>query len=224
MDLLPGFSAGALQTALMGLGLGTLCYQRGFIPLHASAVAIGGRAVALAGRHGTGKSTLAAKLADRGHLVLSDDIAPFLERREWTVLLPSSRHLRLRGDALRPLGRADAALIKANISGKPKFHVPLEQNSTAAAPPPLAALVNLIRVETDEREEPQPLHGIARVRAVARSIWRRELTNFYPGAARMTANLSLPGVRLFEFRRKRSFDTIEQACDQIEELAATVAA
>ncbi|MGZ8285404.1 MAG: HPr kinase/phosphorylase [Allosphingosinicella sp.] len=41
--------------------------------VHASCVAIGGRAVLLAGRSGAGKSDLAVRLIDRGAALVSDD-------------------------------------------------------------------------------------------------------------------------------------------------------
>ena len=41
--------------------------------VHASCVAIGGRAVLLAGRPGAGKSDLALRLIDRGAVLVSDD-------------------------------------------------------------------------------------------------------------------------------------------------------
>jgi serine kinase of HPr protein (carbohydrate metabolism regulator) len=41
--------------------------------VHASAVAIGGRAVLIGGRSGTGKSDLALRLIDRGAALVSDD-------------------------------------------------------------------------------------------------------------------------------------------------------
>lgn len=51
-------------------------HQRGLLTLHAGAIAINGRAVAIAGSKGAGKSTLVAALAARGHLFLSDDVVP----------------------------------------------------------------------------------------------------------------------------------------------------
>jgi serine kinase of HPr protein (carbohydrate metabolism regulator) len=41
--------------------------------VHASAVSIGGRAVLIGGRSGTGKSDLALRLIDRGAALISDD-------------------------------------------------------------------------------------------------------------------------------------------------------
>lgn len=55
--------------------------------LHASCVAIGERAVLLAGRSGIGKSDLALRLIDRGHQLISDDYV--LVRRIGTSLVAS---------------------------------------------------------------------------------------------------------------------------------------
>jgi hypothetical protein len=65
---------------LLGPVLGVLLRYRGVICLHASAVSINGRAVAFLGAPGAGKSTIAAALAQRGHLVLADDITALEER------------------------------------------------------------------------------------------------------------------------------------------------
>lgn len=50
--------------------------------LHASCVAIGGRAVLIEGRSGSGKSDLALRLIDRGAVLVSDD--QVIVRREGT--------------------------------------------------------------------------------------------------------------------------------------------
>ncbi|HKX07773.1 MAG TPA: hypothetical protein VJN67_06240 [Stellaceae bacterium] len=59
---------------LLGPVLAVICYLRGLLPLHASAVQIGGRAIGIAGRSGAGKSTLAVMLSRRGHAAITDDI------------------------------------------------------------------------------------------------------------------------------------------------------
>lgn len=60
---------------LFGPALSLLLYQRGLFQLHGCTVAIGERAVVLLGESGAGKSTLAAALYDRGHGLVTDDIA-----------------------------------------------------------------------------------------------------------------------------------------------------
>jgi len=67
-------------TYLLGPVLAFLLRLRGVICLHASAVAINGRAIALLGPPGAGKSTTAAAFAKLGYAVLSDDVVPLLER------------------------------------------------------------------------------------------------------------------------------------------------
>lgn len=61
---------------LLGQILGFLLHLRGYVCMHASAVAIDDRAVLFAGIQGRGKSSTAAALAKRGYPVLSDDVAP----------------------------------------------------------------------------------------------------------------------------------------------------
>jgi len=64
-----------LASYLLGPVLGIFLTLKGLTCLHASAVEIDGKAVAFAGAEGTGKSTTAAIFAERGHAVLTDDIA-----------------------------------------------------------------------------------------------------------------------------------------------------
>jgi serine kinase of HPr protein (carbohydrate metabolism regulator) len=50
--------------------------------VHASTVAIGGRAVLLAGRSGAGKSDLALRLIDRGAILVADDYTRLTRRHD----------------------------------------------------------------------------------------------------------------------------------------------
>lgn len=71
---------GDAATYLLGPVLGILLRRRGTECLHASAVALQGKAILFAGDAGAGKSTTAAAMARRGHPVLSDDIVAVTER------------------------------------------------------------------------------------------------------------------------------------------------
>jgi hypothetical protein len=68
-----------LATYLLGPIMGFLLRLRRRTCLHASAVRMGGSAVALVGDAGFGKSTTAAALALRGMPVCSEDIVPLVE-------------------------------------------------------------------------------------------------------------------------------------------------
>lgn len=62
-------------TVLVGIGLGLLLHRRGIVCLHGSVVLMDGRAIALLGESGAGKSTAAAALVASGGSLISDDIA-----------------------------------------------------------------------------------------------------------------------------------------------------
>ena len=72
--------------------------------LHASAVVIGGVAVAFAGRTGLGKSTLAASFAAAGFPALTDDCLIVKDAGEQFVAVPTYSSLRLWNDAANAVG------------------------------------------------------------------------------------------------------------------------
>ncbi len=73
---------------LIGPVLGVVLRLRGMVPLHASAVAIGEHAIALAGPAGAGKSTTAAAFARCGYPVISDDVVALQEEASRFVVPP----------------------------------------------------------------------------------------------------------------------------------------
>lgn len=88
------------RALLMGPVQAVLWHQRGLLPLHASVVAVEGKAVALAGPSGVGKSTLAAALSLKGHPVLADDMG-IIDTAHGAEVLLSTNRLRLWRDALQ---------------------------------------------------------------------------------------------------------------------------
>ena len=80
---------------LLGPVMGCVLCARGILCLHASAVAVGAAAVAVLGPKCAGKSTLAAALAQRGHAVLSDDVAVLLEDSGSFMVQPGCPRMRL---------------------------------------------------------------------------------------------------------------------------------
>ena len=61
---------------IMGSVFASLLYQRGIMPLHASALEYKGKSVIICGVSGAGKSTLALSLAKHGFRIICDDIVP----------------------------------------------------------------------------------------------------------------------------------------------------
>ena len=70
-----GASDDLIALPLLGSVMAALLHRRGTFVLHASAVCVGGTAVALVGDKGAGKSTTSALLVAGGHPLLADDIA-----------------------------------------------------------------------------------------------------------------------------------------------------
>jgi hypothetical protein len=97
-------------TYLLGPVLGFVLRLRGRTCLHASAVAVGGRALALVGPVGAGKSTTAAALAGRGCPVLADDVLPLELRGDAVLAHPAYPRLRLWPESARLLYGAEDAL------------------------------------------------------------------------------------------------------------------
>jgi hypothetical protein len=67
-------------TYLLGPILGFVLRLRGTVPLHASCIAVDGRAIGLLGAPGAGKSTTAAAFARLGYPIVSEDVVPLSER------------------------------------------------------------------------------------------------------------------------------------------------
>jgi hypothetical protein len=84
---------------LLGPILGLVLRLRGAVCLHASAVVVEGRAIALMGPAGAGKSTTAAAFAKRGCSILSDDIVTLSPDRGHFLVQPGYPHLKLWPDA-----------------------------------------------------------------------------------------------------------------------------
>jgi hypothetical protein len=96
-------------TYLLGPVLGFAMRLRGVTCLHASVVAVGESAIAIAGPAGAGKSTTAAHFSEIGHAVLADDIAALAEHDGAVHVQPAYPQLRLWPDSVAMLyGAADA--------------------------------------------------------------------------------------------------------------------
>jgi hypothetical protein len=160
-----------LRAWLLGPVLGILCNQRGLFPLHASCVRIAGNAVALTGRPGAGKSTLAAALVQRGHGLVSDDVCAIdLVASGGPMVLPSFPRLKLWEDAMERLGIAVEGVPRAP-SDRPKFHF-CQPGPFDPSPVRLCAIYLLDRTSSGESDEIRPERGAHAPHALATEIFR----------------------------------------------------
>lgn len=96
-------------TFLLGPVLGLVLRMGGVTCLHASAVAVGERAIVLVGASGAGKSTTAAAFAKLGYPILSDDIVALVEHRNTFLVQPAYPRIRLWSKSVDILyGKPDA--------------------------------------------------------------------------------------------------------------------
>jgi energy-coupling factor transporter ATP-binding protein EcfA2 len=92
------------RASLLGPVLAIVCYLRGTLPLHACALRVRGRVIAVAGRSGSGKSTIAAALSQRGHALITDDICACIQHFGRTFVLPSYPAMKLDRASLQAIG------------------------------------------------------------------------------------------------------------------------
>ena len=157
-------------------------YQRGRLPLHASAVIAGGGIVAFSGASGSGKSTLAAAMAARGHQIASDDMLAVdafdgQPPRAW----PGATRLKLSRPTLEYLGQSPDGLPLANTK-EDKLLVGAARADHAAWQEglPLRALVLLGR-GAPAVTRLRPVEAMAQWRSFVRS------TDLFPVAERPAA-------------------------------------
>jgi hypothetical protein len=142
---------------LLGSVMGHICHQRGSLPLHASAVAVDGAAIAFVGHPGAGKSTLAAHcLACAPASLMADDILVVSsDRVGYPLAHPGMPSLKLWRDALELLGRG-AGDLRPDWLRAEKFHLPMSERLGQSPLP-------LIRVYVLEDD---PKAGAARIEAI----------------------------------------------------------
>lgn len=139
-------------TYLLGPGLGYLLRLRGVTCLHASAIEVDGRAVALVGPSGAGKSSTAAAFARLGYPVLSDDIVALSEQDGCFSVQPAYPRIRLWPESVESLFGSEDSLPRITPTWDKRF---LDLGSDGyrfqSEPLPLAAIYFL----GERSDEPQ---------------------------------------------------------------------
>jgi len=129
----------------------------GLLPIHASAVAHGGRVFAFTGPSGAGKSTLVTALGNHGLPMFCDDTLVLdLSDPERVVCLPGHKRLKLTVEAIALTG-AESQESVGNGIGKVYARPPA---GDVAMPLPLAELVFL---EEGDAAQILPIRGAARI-------------------------------------------------------------
>ena len=104
VDPAPGVEQRVLRLSILGPALGLILFQRGFLVLHASVVGRQGRALAILGNNGWGKSTVAAALHAKGYDLVADDVAAIAIGDDGPGVLPGFPQVKLWPEAAALLG------------------------------------------------------------------------------------------------------------------------
>ena len=193
-----------IRLYLLGSAMGLLLHQRGLFPLHANAVEVNGRALAVAGPSGAGKSTLAAWFHDRGHRLIGDDVCVLQPSSAGVVALPGVPRLRLWGVAIDVTGRQREGLERAYAGDDEwdKWDVPVAPADIVADGLPLGAIYVL---EDGPEVRITPLTGAAAAEALFAHTYRGEYVATAGAARHWRAVLELL-ARVPLFRLERPFD------------------
>ena len=110
VDPAPGVEERLLRLSLLGPAFALLLHQRGFLVMHASVVAHGDTAVAILGKSGWGKSTIAGALYAKGYDLVADDVAAVQMDQEGASVLPGFPQVKLWPEAAALLGEVPERL------------------------------------------------------------------------------------------------------------------
>lgn len=165
----------AIRLYLLGTVFAILCYQRGVVPFHASALipdpSTSTRAIMIAGDSGAGKSTLAATLAMRGAPILADDVCVLdTTTPHETRVLPAIARIKLWSDALDRLGISTESLprVRRGMDKYAWFGIP----ATHTTPAPLAAIYHLTRHAESSPPRLAPTVGFAAATTLYKCLYR----------------------------------------------------
>lgn len=146
---------------LLGTCMGALLLQRRIYPLHGSALAMNGKAIAIIGDSGAGKSTLAASLITNGYQLLSDDVIAVSFYDEIPFIIPAYPYQKLWQDSLDNFGM-DVSKYKSIFGRETKYSVPVSSNYFSE-PLPLSGIFELIKTDNKEEVEFCKVEGLERL-------------------------------------------------------------
>jgi hypothetical protein len=136
-------------TYLLGPVMGFVMLLRGVVCLHASAIAVGDKAIALVGPAGSGKSTTAAAFSGRGYNVLAEDVVTLDDRGSNFFVRPGYPCIRLWPASVKALYGSETHLPKLTPNWD-KCYLDLKEQFHAE-PLPLAAIYHLGERRHDTR-------------------------------------------------------------------------
>lgn len=211
-----------VQLGIVGPVLAALLVQRDFLILHASCVAVGGDGVAFVGAALEGKSTMAATLHARGHVLVTDDIVAIrFDDAGVPTVFPGFPQFKLWPDALAALGSSpdDLPRIAPNSEKRARR---LKRESLSNEPVPLSRIYLLSGGDTPSIEDVPPARAYFALLAHSYGVhWLHSLApdSTFFGRARLTHS-----VPVRHLRRPRDLALLPTLADLVEEDMSLMAA
>jgi hypothetical protein len=212
IDPAPNADDRALRLGIVGPLLGVILTQRGRFVLHASTVAIDGRAVSFCGPSGRGKSTLTAAMTRAGHVLVADDLTLIDAEHDPPIVQPGFARIKLWPDSATAL-EEDVAALPLIHPQREKRSLQLDRVESDALP--IARCYLLEDGDAESVAEPNPREAIlALIATTYQSQWLHET-----GAA--SANLAqcaalVRSGRVWRLRRRRDFAVLDEVVRFIE--------
>ncbi|MCP5052924.1 MAG: hypothetical protein GY940_37495 [bacterium] len=215
----PGVRDSEVRLFLLGSAFGALFHQRGMLPLHAGAVKAGDRCVLFCGNSGSGKSTTAKALMERGYPLLTDDICVIsMEHPQYPgvpVAFPGYPQLKLWEDALEKMGNDFSGYhrVRRLID---KYAVPTP-GSFIHYPQPIKQIYFLSPWEK-EQIEISPVTGMKKFNALKRHTYRFQLLEGLGKGGHHFQSTAMVGrhVSTSRVRRPKDLFLLDQLIDALE--------
>ncbi|MBA4164154.1 MAG: hypothetical protein C0510_05925 [Erythrobacter sp.] len=153
-----------LPLYLWGTVYGAVAWLNGLAVLHASAVSIGGGAIAFTAHSGGGKSTMAAMLVREGLPLVCDDTLVLAPSSGGPLAIPDAKPLKLWEDALELTGLAATGPIHA-VPGKHYCQPPARADHPTV-------LRHLVLLAPGENLALEQLYGGAKLALLAEALYR----------------------------------------------------
>lgn len=155
---------------LLGSCMGAILLQRRILPLHGSVVAINGKAYAIVGDSGAGKSTIASAFMQCGYKLLSDDVIPVTLTDEGVPIVSASYpQQKLWKESLHELGMYSDR-YKAIIDRKDKFFVPIKDQFSLESIP-LGGIFELVKTN-EVNVTITPINNLERLHTLYKHTYR----------------------------------------------------
>lgn len=168
LNPMSGANIELMRVFLMGSVFGAMLHQKGILALHGSAVACNGEALVITGRSSSGKSTLAAALANEGYPFITDDISALHRQEGIHYVHPGIPHMKLWKDVINQLGLEDG-LSKVRPSVE-KYRKPVNQGFSQH-PEKVSTIVKL-GIKNTKGIEIRELSGIEKFEALRENTYR----------------------------------------------------